>query len=143
MAVLPRRNTRPSPASESCLTLRLDGVGKHPVGQGPQAPLEHLAHALGGCLLEFVGRFQERRGQRRRARAEVEWRLGRGGELCQLSVTLWLPEPPSAAECTTIDRLLESCPVHQALAPGVPVAVVLATDLTAGYGEPQPATGEA
>lgn len=57
------------------MVLRLDQQGKHPTGEGPQTPLEHLAVALG--------------------------------------------------------RLLESCPVHEALSPGVPVAVALATDLTA------------
>jgi len=113
------------------------------VGRGPQAPLEHLAHALGGCLLEFVGRFQERRGQTRRAWAEVEWFLAPGGQLRQLAVTLWLPESPSVAECTTLRRLLESCPVHQALAPGVSVAVALATDLAATESGRLEATGEA
>lgn len=120
---------RPAEAGKECFQeMVLTGGAPRPAGSGPDAPLAHLACALGGCLLEFAGRFQERRGQRRAGWAEVRWELEpRSCRLGRLEATLFISGLSSEEDCVTLQRLLSHCPVHQALEPGVALGVSVAS----------------
>jgi hypothetical protein len=118
-------------ATEAGLTMILDNAGVRPADSYPRGPLAHLGCALGGCLLEMVRRYRERRGGGGPVTARVGWWLdGQGHRLRCLEAQLWLPEALSADESAVLWRMLGSCPVHGALKEGVRLEVTLVTDLT-------------
>jgi len=94
---------------------------------GPETldgPLDHLAYALGSCLLHFADRFLERRGLPRKATVNLEWTLDqRTCRMEGITVNLSLESEIGAGDQHVLEKLLGTCPVHQALEPGTPLAL--------------------
>lgn len=118
--------------TSAAVALALDDRGRlelPPAGDDlppAQLPLRHLAIALGGCLLQVACRFLERRHRPRRCEATVAWELDlRRAELRVLRVDLRPAAALSAEERVVLRRMLELCPVHKALRPGVAVEITL------------------
>lgn len=102
-----------------------DGVIQTSANEGEdEEPLALLARGLGTCLLRFTDRFLLRRELPRSARMTVAWELQMSHcQLSSLRATLHLPASLAAHEETPLCRMLRTCPVHKALAPGVPVTI--------------------
>lgn len=93
-------------------------------------PLDHLACALGSCLLSFADRFLERRSQPRRARMILTWELDpRRCRLDRMAAHLELAHHLDAPEHRSLERMLHTCPVHRALEPGIAIELTVAGDI--------------
>lgn len=91
-----------------------------------EGPLDHLAYALGSCLLHFTDRFLDRREWERNAEIRLLWTLDKTS--CRIEgfdVQLFVPGELDSGETRTLHRMLDTCPVHQALQPGTAIQVSL------------------
>lgn len=87
-------------------------------------PVQHLAIALGCCMTEFARRFLERRNLPQTLIATLDWQLdGRHCRISRMDLTLRLLADISEEERHILDRMMNQCPVHQALHGNVPVHV--------------------
>lgn len=110
----------------SGLTIEL-GKGDILLGRDTlDGPLDHLAYALGSCLLHFTDRFLDRRGLAREATINLEWTLDqRTCRMEQMAIELTLEAEIGANERAVLEKLLGTCPVHQALEPGTPLTLAI------------------
>ena len=98
------------------------GQGK-PLGYNP---VQHLAIALGCCMTEFARRFLERRKLPQTLVATLDWQLdGRHCRISRMDLTLRIAARLSEEERHVLDRMMNHCPVHQALHGNVPVHIHL------------------
>jgi uncharacterized OsmC-like protein len=98
------------------------GLGK-PLGYNP---VQHLAIALGCCMTEFARRFLERRNLPTTLMATLDWQLdGRHCRISRIDITLRLLATLPDEERHVLDRMMNHCPVHQALHGNVPVHIHL------------------
>lgn len=89
-------------------------------------PVQHLAIALGCCMTEFARRFLERRNLPQTLLVTLDWQLDGGAcRIARLELVLHLSVELDANERGVLLRLMDQCPVHQALHGNVPVAVQL------------------
>lgn len=87
-------------------------------------PVQHLAIALGCCMTEFARRFLERRNLPQSVLATLEWQLdGRHCRISRIDLRLGLAVALSEEERHVLDRMMNHCPVHQALHGNVPVHI--------------------
>lgn len=87
-------------------------------------PVQHLAIALGCCMTEFARRFLERRKLSQTLIATLDWQLnGRECRISRMDLTLRLAVQLSTEERHVLDRMMNNCPVHQALHGNVPVHI--------------------
>jgi uncharacterized OsmC-like protein len=87
-------------------------------------PVQHLAIALGCCMTEFARRFLERRNMRQTLIATLDWELdGRHCRISRMDLRLCLAVDLSDEERHILDRMMNHCPVHQALHGNVPVHI--------------------
>ena len=110
----------------SNLTVELADGDILPGGDTLDSPLDHLAYALGSCLLHFADRFLQRRGLARQATLNLEWTLDQ--KTCrveQMAIGLNLEAEIATGEQEVLESLLATCPVHQALESGMPLAFSL------------------
>lgn len=101
-----------------------------PLGEGGKGnplgynPVQHLAIALGCCMTEFARRFLERRKLPQTLVATLDWQLdGRHCRISRIDLTLRIAAQLSEEERHILDRMMNHCPVHQALHGNVPVHV--------------------
>ncbi|AGA33509.1 OsmC family protein [Thioalkalivibrio nitratireducens DSM 14787] len=98
------------------------GQGK-PLGYNP---VQHLAIALGCCMTEFARRFLERRDLPETLIATLDWKLdGRHCRISRMDLTLRLATVLSGEDRHILDRMMNHCPVHQAMHGNVPVHIHL------------------
>jgi uncharacterized OsmC-like protein len=101
------------PADES-------GKGK-PLGYNP---VQHLAIALGCCMTEFARRFLERRNLPQTLVATLDWQLdGRHCRISRMDLKLRLAAKLSDDDQHVLGRMMNHCPVHQAMHGNVPVHI--------------------
>jgi uncharacterized OsmC-like protein len=87
-------------------------------------PVQHLAIALGCCMTEFARRFLERRNLPQTLIATLDWQLdGRHCRISRMDLTLRLLAVLSEEERHILDRMMNHCPVHQAMHGNVPVHI--------------------
>jgi len=87
-------------------------------------PVQHLAIALGCCISEFARRFLERRGLPESLMATVDWQIdGKHCRIARIDVHLRLAVTLGESERHILDRMMNHCPVHQALHGNVPVHI--------------------
>jgi uncharacterized OsmC-like protein len=87
-------------------------------------PVQHLAIALGCCMTEFACRFLERRNLSQTLVATLDWEVdGRRCRISRMDLTLRLAVDLSEDERHVLDRMMNHCPVHQALHGNVPVHI--------------------
>ena len=101
-----------------------DAVKGKPLGYNP---VQHLAIALGCCMTEFARRFLERRSLPQTLVATLDWQLdGRHCRISRIDLTLRMAARLSEEERHILDRMMNHCPVHQALHGNVPVHIHVA-----------------
>lgn len=88
-------------------------------------PLELLGAALGSCIALYVQQFCEVRdlpfaGMRVEVRQKNEKGPSRIGKF---SVRLMMPEELPEQYLSMLERVVQSCPVHNTLVPGAPVSI--------------------
>jgi len=89
-------------------------------------PLDHLAYALGSCLLHFADRFLARRELPREATIRLEWTLDeRTCRVEQMAGGLVLEADIRTSDQEVLEKLLVTCPIHQALEAGTPLALTI------------------
>jgi uncharacterized OsmC-like protein len=87
-------------------------------------PVQHLAIALGCCMTEFARRFLERRDLPQTLMATLDWQVdGRRCRISRMDLTLRLAVTLDDEERHILDRMMNHCPVHQALHGNVPVHI--------------------
>jgi uncharacterized OsmC-like protein len=87
-------------------------------------PVQHLAIALGCCMTEFARRFLERRNLPQTLMATLDWQLdGRHCRISRMDLTLRLVAELCEEERHILDRMMNHCPVHQAMHGNVPVHI--------------------
>lgn len=87
-------------------------------------PVQHLAIALGCCMTEFARRFLERRNLPQTLMATLDWQVdGRHCRISRMDLTLRLAVTLDANDRHVLDRMMNQCPVHQALHGNVPVHI--------------------
>lgn len=102
-----------------------DSIQGKPLGYNP---VQHLAIALGCCMTEFARRFLERRKLPQTLVATLDWQLdGRHCRISRIDLTLRIAARLSEEERHVLDRMMNHCPVHQALHGNVPVHIHLAS----------------
>ena len=100
-----------------------EGGQSTPLGYNP---VQHLAIALGCCMTEFARRFLERRNLPTTLMATLDWQLdGRHCRISRIDITLRLLATLPDEERHVLDRMMNHCPVHQALHGNVPVHIHL------------------
>ncbi len=89
-------------------------------------PVQHLAIALGCCMTEFARRFLERRDLPQTLMATLDWQVdGRRCRISRMDLTLRLAVRLDDDERHILDRMMNHCPVHQALHGNVPVHILV------------------
>lgn len=87
-------------------------------------PVQHLAISLGCCLSEFARRFLERRNLPQSLMTTVDWQIdGKHCRISRMDINLRLAVALSESERHILDRMMNHCPVHQALHGNVPVHI--------------------
>ncbi|MFO7807818.1 OsmC family protein [Guyparkeria sp.] len=87
-------------------------------------PVQHLAIALGCCMTEFARRYLERRNLPTNLIATVDWELdSRHCRISRFDIRLRLAVSLPEEERPVLGRMMNHCPVHQALHGNVPVHI--------------------
>ena len=102
-----------------------DQMEHHGGANSGPTPLEALGAALGSCIALYVQQFCETRGlpyagMRVEVRQKNEKNPSRVGKF---AVTLVMPEAISEQYAAMLERVVQSCPVHNTLVKGASVVV--------------------
>lgn len=87
-------------------------------------PVQHLAIALGCCMTEFACRFLEHRNLPQTLMATLDWQVDGGRcRITRMDITLRMLAIISEEDRCVLGRMMNHCPVHQALDGNVPVQI--------------------
>ncbi|MEK8090627.1 OsmC family protein [Thermithiobacillus plumbiphilus] len=90
------------------------------------SPVEHLAIALGSCLLLFARRFLDRREMVCQIYAAIYWQVDyTTAKIKYFLVELELSELISSSDVVILRRILTQCPIHKVLHGNVPVEIAI------------------
>ncbi len=85
-------------------------------------PVQHLAIALGCCISEFARRFLIRRDLPTTVMTTLDWQVdGRRCQIARIDVHLRVDAELDAEDRHVLGRMVNQCPVHQALHGNVPI----------------------